>query len=181
MNLKESVRRLIVSVITFEARMVLKKYKPRIAVISGSVGKTSTKDALYATLSERFFVRRSEKSYNSDIGVPLTILGVPNGWSDPLRWIRNMFEGLILILIFNCFFRCRGRRFFRVGGRQVNFYDRVDEGGFFNFDLFEIFIFLVRVKIDEFQIVKTFSLVIKSIKLQKILLIFDYYGYRRSN
>lgn len=99
MNAKETIRRFIVWVITLEARAVLSKYRPNIAIITGSVGKTSTKDALYAALSERFFVRRSEKSYNSDIGVPLTILGVPNGWSSPLRWVRNIFAGLILILI----------------------------------------------------------------------------------
>lgn len=98
-NLKESIRRLIVWILTLEAQAALRKYKPKIAVVTGSVGKTSTKDALYATLSKRFFVRRSEKSYNSDIGVPLTILGVPNGWSDPFRWLRNIIEGFLLIVL----------------------------------------------------------------------------------
>jgi len=84
---------------TAEARAVLRKYKPKIIVVTGSVGKTSTKDAIYATLSQRFFVRRSEKSFNSDIGVPLTILGVSNGWSNPLRWVQNLIEGALLILL----------------------------------------------------------------------------------
>jgi len=78
--------------------MVLKKYRPSIIAVTGSIGKTSTKDAIYAVLAERSFVRKSDKSFNSDLGVPLTILGCPNAWNDPLRWLSNMFDGLLLIL-----------------------------------------------------------------------------------
>jgi UDP-N-acetylmuramoyl-tripeptide--D-alanyl-D-alanine ligase len=97
--MKDLIRRFIVSLITVEARAILAKYKPKIILVTGSVGKTSTKDAIYAALSKRFFVRRSEKSFNSDIGVPLTILGVPNGWSNPLRWMRNLIDGALLLLL----------------------------------------------------------------------------------
>lgn len=97
--MKETLRSLIVTILTMEARAVVKRYKPRIVIVTGSVGKTSTKDAIYTALSAKYFVRRSEKSFNSDIGAPLTILGVPNGWSNPLQWIRNILDGLLLILI----------------------------------------------------------------------------------
>lgn len=97
--MKETLRSLIVYILTIEARAVIKRYKPRIVIVTGSVGKTSTKDAVYTALSAKYFVRRSEKSFNSDIGAPLTILGVPNGWSNPLQWIRNILDGLLLILI----------------------------------------------------------------------------------
>ncbi len=79
--------------------MVLAIYKPRVLVVTGSVGKTSAKDAAYATLSTMFFVRRSEKSFNSDVGVPLTILGVPNGWANPARWVRNIIDGFFLLVL----------------------------------------------------------------------------------
>ncbi len=98
-NLKELVRRGIVGLLTFEAKLVLKKYQPRIILVTGSVGKTSTKDAIYAALSGSFFVRRSEKSFNSDIGVPLTVLGVPNGWSNIFQWARNLIDGASLIMM----------------------------------------------------------------------------------
>lgn len=85
--------------LTWESKMVLKKYKPKIVTITGSVGKTSTKDAIYTVLSSTFPTRRSEKSFNSELGVPLTILGCPNAWSNPLLWIKNIVEGFLLFTL----------------------------------------------------------------------------------
>lgn len=98
-NAKEFFRRIVVFVLTLEAKAILKKYRPKILLVTGSVGKTSAKDAAYSALSGSFFVRRSEKSFNSDIGVPLTILGVPNGWANPLQWLRNIIDGASLIIM----------------------------------------------------------------------------------
>ena len=95
------LRFVIIAVITAQARAVLRKYRPTIVAITGSVGKTSTKDALYAVLSSAFFVRKSEKSFNSDIGIPLTILGCPNAWSNPFLWLRTVREGFALLLLPN--------------------------------------------------------------------------------
>lgn len=86
---------------TLEARLVLRKYRPTVVAVTGSVGKTSTKDAIYAVLSKQFYARKSEKSFNSDIGIPLAILGCPNGWYDYRIWFSNMMEGLRLILTKN--------------------------------------------------------------------------------
>lgn len=97
--MKEFVRSLIVRILTLEAKAVIAKYRPRIVLITGSVGKTTAKDATYAAFKGASFVRKSEKSYNSDIGVPLTILGVPNGWSNLVRWFKNIVDGLLLLLI----------------------------------------------------------------------------------
>lgn len=81
--------------------MVLKKYKPTIIAVTGNVGKTSTKDALYTVLSNAYYVRKSEKSFNSGIGIPLTVLGVNNAWNNPFLWMSNIFEGLVLIFTKN--------------------------------------------------------------------------------
>ena len=43
-------------------------------------------------------VRKSEKSFNSEIGLPLTILGVPNGWDDPFIWFENILKGFKAII-----------------------------------------------------------------------------------
>lgn len=99
--MKQLFKKIVVAIIIFEAKLVLKKYKPRLCVIVGSVGKTTTKDAVYAVLRQKFFVRKSEKSFNSDIGVPLTILGCQNGWSNPLLWMKNIIDGAILLLLNN--------------------------------------------------------------------------------
>lgn len=88
---------LIIFILTLEARLVLRKYRPKIIAVTGSVGKTSTKDALFAVLAAHDFVRKSEKSFNSDIGIPLTILGLPNGWYDWHIWLENIVRGTKLL------------------------------------------------------------------------------------
>jgi len=57
------------------ASLVLKKYKPKIIVIIGSVGKTSTREMIYSLLSKKHFVRKNEKSFTNQIGIPLVIIG----------------------------------------------------------------------------------------------------------
>src|SRR3990172_6088648 len=87
--MKTTLKKIITYILQIESRLVIWRYKPKIIAITGSVGKTSTKDAVYAVLSEVAYVRKSEKSYNSEIGLPLTILGIPNGWNNPLVEEKN--------------------------------------------------------------------------------------------
>lgn len=91
-------KKIIVYILKTEARLVIWKYKPRVVAITGSVGKTSTKDAVYAVFSKVFYVRKSEKSFNSEIGLPLTVLGLPNGWNNPFVWVHNVLKGLWLFI-----------------------------------------------------------------------------------
>lgn len=67
-------------------------------MVTGSVGKTSTKDAVAAVFSTTTTVRASEKSYNSELGVPLTILGVKNPWKNVLGWVGVFTMGIHLLL-----------------------------------------------------------------------------------
>ena len=71
------------------ARAIIRIYRPEVVAITGSVGKTSAKDAIFAVLSnkgesslsekERWRVRRSKGNFNNEIGTPLNIIGE---WSD---------------------------------------------------------------------------------------------------
>ena len=81
----------------YEARIVLKRYKPKIIVITGSVGKTTTKDFLYTILSKKLFVRKSEKSFTTELGIPLAIIGCPYGNGSTFEWIRDLLIGFKLI------------------------------------------------------------------------------------
>lgn len=92
------LKQILVFIITWEARLVLKRYAPRVIAVTGSVGKTTTKDAIYAALADDLHVRKSAKSFNSDVGVPLTILGLENAWSNPLRWMENVLRGVWLLI-----------------------------------------------------------------------------------
>jgi UDP-N-acetylmuramoyl-tripeptide--D-alanyl-D-alanine ligase len=96
--MRTTIKKPLVYILRIESRLVLWKYKPKIIAITGSVGKTSTKDAVFAVFSGISYVRKSEKSYNSEIGLPLTILGCPNGWNNPLTWILNILKGIWLFI-----------------------------------------------------------------------------------
>lgn len=89
---------IVVSLLRSEAKLILRKYNPKIIAVTGSVGKTSTKDAIYTVVTQVAHVRKSDKSFNSDIGIPLTILGLSNAWSNPLKWAQNLLDGLALYL-----------------------------------------------------------------------------------
>lgn len=45
--------------------------------VTGSVGKTTTKDLLAGCLASTFRVAASERSFNNELGLPLTLLGAP--------------------------------------------------------------------------------------------------------
>ncbi|MFH1170905.1 MAG: UDP-N-acetylmuramoyl-tripeptide--D-alanyl-D-alanine ligase [Candidatus Vogelbacteria bacterium] len=96
--IKSFFRWLIILVLRWEAKLILHRYKPKIVAVTGSVGKTSAKDAIALALQTASTVRASPKSYNSEIGVPLTILGVANAWHHPFGWLKNILHGFCLII-----------------------------------------------------------------------------------
>lgn len=98
--MKEFFKNKIIKILEWQAKAVLSKYNPRIIAITGSVGKTSTKDAVFLVLNKFFKVRKSEKSFNSEFGVPLTILGCKSGWNNPWLWLKNIVWGFYM-MIFN--------------------------------------------------------------------------------
>ncbi len=52
------------------------RFKGPVIAITGSVGKTTTKDLTAAVLSTRRRVSKTEGNLNNDIGVPVTLLGI---------------------------------------------------------------------------------------------------------
>lgn len=51
----------------------------KVVGITGSNGKTTTKDMIAAVLSERYRVHKSQGNHNNELGLPLTILTAPPG------------------------------------------------------------------------------------------------------
>lgn len=94
--MKDLFKPLVVKLLQWEAKLVLARHKPFIIGVTGNLGKTSTKDAIFAVLKDHLHVRRSEKSLNSEFGVPLTILGEKSGWSNPLAWLFILARGLFV-------------------------------------------------------------------------------------
>ena len=56
------------------ARGYLKKYRIPVVAITGSNGKTTTKDYIAHVLSQKFKVVKTEKNFNNEVGVPRTVL-----------------------------------------------------------------------------------------------------------
>lgn len=51
-----------------------KKFEPRVVGVTGSVGKSTTKELIWSVLSTRFNTLKSQGNYNNEIGLPLTLL-----------------------------------------------------------------------------------------------------------
>ena len=58
------------------ARYYKLKYPVKSVSITGSVGKTTTKDLVYAVISQHYKTHKTPNNFNNDIGVPLTIFGI---------------------------------------------------------------------------------------------------------
>lgn len=67
---------------TLEAvKKIAKSYREKFDIpvvgVSGSVGKTSTKEMLYAVLSQKYRTHKTQGNLNNELGVPLTLLAMP--------------------------------------------------------------------------------------------------------
>lgn len=56
------------------ARYWRQKFSPRVVGITGSVGKSTTKELVWSILSTRYTVLKNEGNFNNEIGLPLTLL-----------------------------------------------------------------------------------------------------------
>ena len=86
------------NILRWLAKATIKKYQPGIIGVTGSVGKTSTKEAIYIVLRNFRQARASAKNFNNELGLPLTILG---DWQET-PWLK--------IIIFSFFRLIFGRK-----------------------------------------------------------------------
>jgi len=91
------MRQLAIWVIQSLAERVLRRYHPLVVGVCGSYGKTTTKEAVAAALSSVYRIRKSPRSYNNELGVPYTILGVEPGRSGWRTFLRAVRIGLLLL------------------------------------------------------------------------------------
>lgn len=95
------MRKILQFILKILAKLVLKKYKPVIIAITGSVGKTSTKEAIYHVLKTHFGqhrVRRNQRNYNNEIGVPLTIFGLETAGRSIFKWLIRFIRVFYMII-----------------------------------------------------------------------------------
>lgn len=70
------MKKIILSLLERNVRTYLKKHGPILVLVAGSVGKTSTKQALATVLSEKYAVRAHDGNHNTHFSVPTAIMGV---------------------------------------------------------------------------------------------------------
>ncbi|WP_028531277.1 UDP-N-acetylmuramoyl-tripeptide--D-alanyl-D-alanine ligase [Paenibacillus sp. UNC217MF] len=59
------------------AQAYLAQQQVKVVAITGSNGKTTTKDMIASVLAERYRVHKTDGNFNNHIGLPLTILSMP--------------------------------------------------------------------------------------------------------
>ncbi|MDD5252205.1 MAG: Mur ligase family protein [Patescibacteria group bacterium] len=72
------------------ARALLRRTRPEIVAITGSVGKSSTKEAVAAVLSMKYRVGWSRKNYNTEYGLPLALLRLDSPGRSAFGWLMTL-------------------------------------------------------------------------------------------
>jgi len=109
--------------------------------ISGSVGKTTTKEMIASVLSQKFNVHKTQGNFNNDLGVPLTLFAleeehevavVEMGISDfgEMSVLANIVKPDVCVLtnIGNCHLECLGDRD-GVKKAKTEMFEFMQEGG----------------------------------------------------
>lgn len=91
-------RKLLEKILRFMTQVVIRKYHPLIVGITGSVGKSSTKEAVTLVLEVAHTVRKADGNYNNEIGIPLTVIGAASGGNSWVRWIGVFCKWLFIVV-----------------------------------------------------------------------------------
>lgn len=87
--MKKLLRLLITRILVSKARRYLKKHRVQVIAITGSIGKTSTKEAISHILKKNFKIYSSPQGFNTELGISLAILQEEkSGFSSPLAWLK---------------------------------------------------------------------------------------------
>lgn len=73
---KNTFKRTVRFLMERKVRRYFKKHQPTLVVVTGSVGKTSTKNAIATVLSQKLRVRNHYGNHNMDISVPPALMGI---------------------------------------------------------------------------------------------------------
>lgn len=91
--MKTILKSTVLHILTWAARRRLARLRRggvRVIGVTGSIGKTTCKEAIAFVLQGQLRVLKSDKSYNTEIGLPLTILGLKSEFSSVFGWIKNL-------------------------------------------------------------------------------------------
>jgi UDP-N-acetylmuramoyl-tripeptide--D-alanyl-D-alanine ligase len=81
---KHYLKLLIEEYLIFVAKILIKRWKPQFIVITGSAGKTTTKNTIYTVLKDKFGneIAESYGSMGTRIGLPIALMRIKPDWVD---------------------------------------------------------------------------------------------------
>lgn len=83
---KEFMKQFVQTLLKRFAARIVEVNQPKVVAITGSVGKTSTRNAIAALCEAHFQVRTNKKNYNNEFGIPLTIIGEMSPGKSAFGW-----------------------------------------------------------------------------------------------
>lgn len=99
--MKKAGIRFLKAILAWCARLTIARFKPIVVAVTGSVGKTSAKEAISIALASEHTVRATSANFNNELGTPLTILG---GWKKIARPAFLFWLWVIFISLTRVFF-----------------------------------------------------------------------------
>ena len=93
--MKSFLRRIFTVIFTHQAQKILKKYDVKVVVVVGSIGKTSTRQAISTILSHKYRLKLQDDNYNVPISIPFVITDqkIPTPIHNALGWFRAWQKG----------------------------------------------------------------------------------------
>ena len=89
--IRSYIYNIVLYYLRFFARVALYLNKPHVIGITGSAGKSSTRDTIYGMLKDYFPTKMLQKG-NSEIGIPLGILGLSIKDNSVSEWLLHLIQ-----------------------------------------------------------------------------------------
>lgn len=99
--MRDSLKKILLNLLTGLSRRIVKKYNPKVIAITGSYGKTSSREAIYAILNDELSenIRMTEGELNGEWGMHISVIGAHNPSGSIIRWIGIAIKGVMLLLV----------------------------------------------------------------------------------
>src|SRR5687767_547779 len=91
------MKSLLKKILFILTQRVLRRYNPTVIGITGSVGKTTAREAISNLLSRKYTVRKNSKNLNNEFGVPISVLNIsqPIGFFGKLRFCGGLIKNTL--------------------------------------------------------------------------------------